>query len=158
MRQGLQNYPQHRRIKLSEVLMEVADQGAVRVEVKNIFKSKKGELVLKVGGDLGQADKLKREILNKTKALLTRTKQRWCRFFHFMNVVEIGGAISAKTELTKGDFEVKPVTQTSVGRGMNAVSVRIPRKAAHQQLEDKFLKLGWLRCRIQEKNPAPSLL
>lgn len=52
----------------SEILREVrkgVDPGAMGVEVKNIFKSKKGEVILTVGGDLGQA-----------KVFVTRTSQK----------------------------------------------------------------------------------
>lgn len=124
------------------------------VEVSNILKTRKGQLLLTIGNGVDKAEALKQKLSEKlpevSTSLLTKNKVLHIRDIDEITTVdEIRASISKASGARLEAFEVRALRPAYSGK--QNVTVVAPEAAADQLLQRGRIEIGWTNCRIFER-------
>lgn len=139
---------------LLKVVKEAVDPDELGVDIKDVSKTKRGELLLKVGNGPGKAQELKQIMKQKipeatTSLLLNR------RVLHIKGMDEVTTEEEIKVAICKvisaeeNDFKLSALRPAYGGR--RNVTVIMTGKDADKLLKMDTIKIGWTLCRIRER-------
>lgn len=127
-----------------------------QVEVKNVRRSRAGDLVLSIRGGQEKANELKEAIakgLGGTNVVARGHSPS--KVVHVMGLDaittenEIREAIRSSLGAKEGEISVKSI-RPAHGEGQNA-TVELTDELANRLIADGRVKIGWLNCRIKER-------
>ena len=133
---------------------ETVNPTNIRVEVKNITKTRNGELVLTVQNGMDKAEVLKKE-LNKrlpeaTTTVLAKKKVLHVRGMDEITTVEeIRAAVCEAINTNADAFEVRAL-RPAYGSRQNVTLVMLE-TYANRLIDAGKLKIGWTICRVSER-------
>lgn len=130
------------------------DPGKVGVTVREIRKTKKGDMLLTIDSS-GTPNKLKDEILNGIQGSSVNVIGRKDKL---INIIDLDAVTTAdeiieqmvdQFQVRKEDLLIKNLRPTSIGKQIATVSVNS--EQAVKILNAGKVKIGWLNCRIRER-------
>lgn len=126
----------------------------IGIEIHDVKKTQKGDLLIKVKRDMEKIETLKKEIRDKLPGAITTLLTKKI-ILHLKDLDEvtttedIAQAIIKAIPLKKEHFEVRALRPTKMGR-QNA-TVIMTEADAHNLLSLGKLKVGWTNCRVAER-------
>ncbi|KAI4461047.1 zinc finger cchc-type superfamily [Holotrichia oblita] len=141
---------------LLRTVKQTVRPGDIGVDIKDVRKTKKGELLLTVRNGSDKAEVLKNELREKlptaTTSLLVSKKVLHVKGMdEVVTTQEIKDAICKAIETKPETFEVKAL-RPAYGNRQNATIV-MPEGDARKLIQARKIKIGWTSCKIVERKP-----
>ena len=126
----------------------------IGVEIKDLKKTKTGELILTVKNRLDKAEKLRQALKERapeaSASLLSRKKILHVKDMdEITSIGEIKEAISNQVNIRTEEFEFRAL-RTAYGGRQNATIIMC-KSDANKLIKTKTVVIGWSRCRIMER-------
>ncbi|KAK9738757.1 hypothetical protein QE152_g9623 [Popillia japonica] len=134
----------------------------IGVELSEVRQTKKGELLLKVQNGPDKAETLKREITEKLPSTVA-AKVVTNKVLHMKGLVEVTtleevvDVIAREISVSADTFKVRSL-RPAFGNKQNPafgnkqnVTVIMPAAAAGKLIRMQKIKIGWMRCRIEDR-------
>lgn len=143
---------------LLKELKKQVDPKKLNLDVRNVRKTKEGDMLLTIKGDKEKAEQLRSAIGDTIQNVETRYAGRRGILFHLYDIDEITTkdeikeAIQAQTGCSQG-IEIKSLRPNSVGGQVATVSLD-PEIAEKIRITGR-IRIGWCHCKARERVTIP---
>lgn len=140
---------------LLKTIKTAVNPNELGVEVHNIKKTQKGDLLLTIKNGADKAEVLRKELIDKvpdakTSLLISRKILHLKGMDETINEDEIREAISNTLNIARNNFEIRALRPAYGGR-QNA-TLKMTEVDADRLLEAKTIQIGWTKCGIVERD------